>query len=104
MSVKIKVLNEQDWNGREYAEHAFREGGWMSQFDGVIGYVIAAVVKAPDTGAITLEREARTFADSGDDNTLAVSVVKTIERKLNEAFPDPNKQEPDVKLWVPDGY
>jgi hypothetical protein len=29
-------------------------------------------------------------------------VVKTIERKLNEAFPDPNQQVPEAKLWVPE--
>lgn len=66
---------------------------------GVIGYVIAAVVKQDD-GGITLEREVAVHADNVEDNDLAESVVKTIERKLNEAFPDPNQPEPS-KLWVP---
>jgi len=60
------------------------------------------VVKDPETGAITLERDIAVNADNAEDNELAESVVKTVERKLNEEFPDPNKQrEPDVKLWVP---
>jgi hypothetical protein len=67
---------------------------------GVIGFVIAVVVKNDEDGAITLEREIAVHADNAEDNTLAESVVKTIEAKLNEAFPDPNKPEPS-KLWVP---
>jgi hypothetical protein len=66
----------------------------------VIGHVLALVVKHPD-GAITLERDIAVSADNAEDNELAESVVKAIEEKLNEAFPDPNKPEPS-KLWVPD--
>jgi hypothetical protein len=69
-------------------------------FLAVIGYVVAAVVKRED-GSITLERDIAVNADNAEDNELAESVVKTIERKLNEAFPDPNKQEPEAKIWVP---
>ena len=72
-------------------------------FLNVIGYVVAAVVRQTD-GSITLERAIAVNADNAEDNELAESVVKTIERKLNEAFPDPNKQEPEVKLWVPNEY
>lgn len=68
-------------------------------FIGVIGYVIAAIVKGED-GAVTLERAIAVEADSFEDNQLAETVVKTIEAKLNEAFPDPNKPKPS-KLWVP---
>ena len=68
----------------------------------VIGHVIAVVVKDPETGAITLERDIAVNADSFDDNELAEATVKEIERKLNEAFPDPNRQEPTAKLWVPE--
>jgi hypothetical protein len=67
----------------------------------VIGYVVAAVVKG-EHGSITLERQVAVSADNAEDNELAESVVKTIERKLNEAFPDPNKREPEAKLWVPE--
>ena len=86
MSVAVAVLQAQE--------------DPIGGFENVIGYVLAAVVKNPDSGEITLEREIRTCADSADDNSLSESVVKTIEAKLNEAFPDPNKPEPS-KLWVP---
>jgi hypothetical protein len=68
----------------------------------VIGHVIAVVVKNPETGEISLERDIAVNADSFDDNELAEATVKTIERKLNEAFPDPNKRESEAKLWVPE--
>ena len=86
MSVAVAVLRAQEDPA----------GG----FENVIGYVIAAVVKHPEDGGVTLEREVAVYADSAEDNELAESVVKTIEAKLNEAFPDPNKPEPS-KLWVP---
>ena len=90
MSVAVAVLQSQE--------------DPIGGFENVIGYVIAAVVKNPTDGAITLEREIRTYADSADDNSLAESVVKTIERKLNEAFPDPKQAQevPEAKLWVPE--
>ena len=65
----------------------------------VIGHVLALVVRGED-GSITLERDIAVNPDSAEDNQLAESVVKTIERKLNEAFPDPNKKTP--RLWVPE--
>ena len=65
--------------------------------EGVIGHVLALVVKGED-GSITLERVIAVNADSAEDNQLAEATVKAIEAKLNEAFPDPNKQEPS-KLW-----
>ena len=76
------------------------ESGYLNPFNNVIGHVLALVVKGED-GAITLERDIAVNADNAEDNELAESVVKTIEAKLNEAFPDPNKPEPS-KLWVPD--
>ena len=85
MSVAVSVLKAQDEP--------------VGGFENVIGYVIACVVRQPD-GEISLEREIAVHADSGDDNALAESVVKTIEAKLNEAFPDPNQPEPS-KIWVP---
>ena len=85
MSVAVAVLRAQD--------------DPIGGFENVIGYVIAAVVKQDD-GGITLEREIAVHADNAEDNELAESVVKTIERKLNEAFPDPSKPEPS-KIWVP---
>ena len=100
MSVCIEVLREQDSDGREYGEVSFRQPRVVSDFRGVIGHVIAAVVKSPD-GSITLERDIAVSADNAEDNELAEATVKTIEEKLNEAFPDPNKPEPS-KLWVPD--
>jgi hypothetical protein len=104
MSVVIKILHERDWNGREYAEAAIRDPRLTSDaLSGVIGYVVAALVKHPSDGAVTLERAIAVTADNAEDNGLAESVVKTIERKLNEAFPDPNQQIPEVKLWIPDG-
>jgi len=66
----------------------------------VIGHVIAVVVKDVETGEISLERDISVHADNAEDNQLVEDVVKTIEAKLNEAFPDPNKPEPS-KLWVP---
>jgi hypothetical protein len=68
-------------------------------YDGVIGHVLALVVKGED-GSITLERDIAVNADSAEDNQLAEATVKEIEAKLNEAFPDPNK-EPEPKLWLP---
>jgi hypothetical protein len=85
MSVAIAVLRAQE--------------DPIGGFENVIGYVLAAVVRQPD-GEISLEREMAVHADNFEDNQLAESVVKTIEAKLNEAFPDPNKPEPS-KLWVP---
>jgi hypothetical protein len=89
MSVSISV-----WNPDEKSPTI------SAKFYDVIGSVIAAVVKHED-GSITLERDIAVSADNAEDNELAESVVKTIEAKLNEAFPDPNKPEPS-KLWVPD--
>ena len=85
MSVAVAVLRAQE--------------DPIDGFENVIGYVIAAVVKQAD-GGITLERAIAVHADTSEDNDLAESVIKTIERKLNEAFPDPNKPEPS-KIWVP---
>lgn len=68
-------------------------------YKGVIGHVLALVVKGED-GSITLERDIAVNADSAEDNQLAEATVKAIEAKLNEAFPDPNKQDPP-KIWVP---
>ena len=68
-------------------------------WEGVIGHVLALVVRGAD-GSITLERDIAVSADNAEDNELAESVVRTIEAKLNEAFPDPNKPEPS-KIWVP---
>ena len=68
-------------------------------YDGVIGHVIALVIKGED-GGITLERDIAVNADNFEDNQLAEQVVKDIEAKLNEAFPDPNKPEPS-KIWMP---
>lgn len=67
--------------------------------ENVIGYVIAAVIRH-ENGSISLERDIAVNADNFEDNQLAESVVKKIEAKLNEEFPDPNKPEPS-KLWVP---
>jgi hypothetical protein len=87
MSVAVAVLRAQE--------------DPIGGFENVIGYVIAAVVKQSD-GGISLEREIAVHADNAEDNELAESVVKTIERKLNEAFPDPNQRVPEAKLWVPE--
>jgi len=91
MSALIEVYNSQ--------------GSWESRTPdlsqgSVIGHVLAMVVRSED-GAITLERAIAVNADNAEDNELAESVVKTVERKLNEAFPDPSKQEPS-KIWVPE--
>jgi hypothetical protein len=96
MSVAIGVWKLNDLSYISPTEYPNTE---LVDLDNVIGYVIAAVVKQAD-GGITLEREVAVHADNAEDNGLAESVVKTIERKLNEAFPDPNQPEPS-KLWVP---
>lgn len=100
MSVQIKVLHEQDAEGKEYGDRAFTDGRVVAQFEGVIGYVLAAVVKDFESGEIALKREIAVYADNAEDNQLSEETVKKIEAKLNEAFPDPNKPEPS-KLWVP---
>ena len=100
MSVNIHILRERDADGKEYGEPAFRDGRLISEFEGVVGHVLALVVKGVD-GSITLERNIAVNADNAEDNDLAESVVKTIERKWNEVFPDPNKPEPS-RLWVPE--
>lgn len=66
---------------------------------GVIGHVIAAVVKNDD-GSITLERDIAVNVDSFEDNELVEHVIKDIEAALNSVFPDPNKPQPS-KIWVP---
>ena len=86
MSVAIAVLKAQEEP--------------IYGFENVVGYVIAAVVKQED-GGLTLERDIAVNADNAEDNDLAESVVKRIERKLNEEFPDPNQPEPS-RLWVPE--
>lgn len=86
MSVAIAVLKAQEEP--------------IGGFENVIGYVLACVVRQPD-GEISLEREIAVHADSFEDNQLAEATVKTIEAKLNEAFPDPNKQDDQPKIWVP---
>ncbi len=101
MSVSIKIFREQDSDGKEYGEPAFRQSGLVSELNSAIGYVVAAVIKHND-GAISLERDIAVNADSFDDNELAEATVKTIERKLNEAFPDPNQKVPESKLWIPE--
>ena len=101
MSVRIKILHEQDSEGKEYGELAFHDSRLISEYANVIGHVVAVVVLDPETSEISLERDIAVNADSFEDNQLAESVVKTIEGKLNEAFPDPNKPEPS-KLWVPE--
>lgn len=101
MSVKIRILHEQDSEGREYGEQAFHDGRLVSEFAGVIGRVLAVVVRHHD-GSITLEREVVVSADNAENNEVAESVIKTIERKLNEAFPDPNEHQSPANLWVPE--
>jgi hypothetical protein len=93
MSVKILIEG--------YTDHPLVMSD-ISAWNNVIGHVIAVVIKNPETGEISLERDIAVNADSFEDNELAEATVKTIERKLNEAFPDPNKQEPETKLWVPE--
>ena len=99
MSVRIKVLHEQDAEGKEYGEPAFHDSPLVAEIGGSIGYVIAALSKHAD-GSITLEREIAVHADNAEDNDLAEHVVKDIQAKLEEIFPDPNKPQPS-KLWVP---
>jgi hypothetical protein len=99
MSVIVRILHERDINGKEYGEPAFQDPRVLFDARGVIGHVLALVVKNED-GGITLERDISVNADNAEDNQLTESVVKTIEAKLNEAFPDPNK-EPEPKIWVP---
>ena len=104
MSVTVQVIQEQDSEGKEYGEILHGDGRITTSIYGVIGHVIAAVVRQKD-GSITLERSIAVSADNIDDNDLAESVVRRIERKLNEEFPDPTQQAtPEPKLWVPDGY
>ena len=93
MSVYVEVFVE----GTEDIEYP-GDSEFLQQH--VIGRVLALVVKGED-GSITLERDIAVSADNAEDNELAEATVKTIEEKLNEAFPDPNKPEPS-KLWVPD--
>ena len=93
MSVCVEVHNEDSSTREEYWETIFSQPN-------VIGRVLALVVRGTD-GAITLERDIAISADNAEDNELAESVVKTIEAKLNEAFPDPNKPKPS-KIWVPE--
>jgi hypothetical protein len=92
MSVKILIEG--------YTDHPLVMSD-ISAWNNVIGHVIAVVIKNPETGEIYLERDIAVNADSFEDNELAEATVKTIERKLNEAFPDPNKV-PETRLWIPE--
>lgn len=83
----------------EVREKPYDESRTVFSQPNVIGHVLALVVKGED-GSITLERDIAVNADSAEDNQLAEATVKAIEAKLNEAFPDPNKQE-QPKIWVP---
>lgn len=97
MSVSIGVWKPNVLSDISPTEYPTTE---LFSAENVIGYVIAAVVKHED-GGITLERDIAVNADNPEDNELAESVVKTIEAKLNEAFPDPNRPQPS-KLWIPE--
>jgi hypothetical protein len=99
MSVIVRILRETDIDGKEYGEPAFQDPRVLFDSRGVIGHVLALVVKSED-GGVTLERDICVSADNAEDNQLAESVVKDIEAKLNEAFPDPNKK-PESSIWVP---
>jgi hypothetical protein len=92
--MSVNVLIEKD------TDHPLVKSD-VAQYLNVVGRVLALVVKHPD-GSITLERDIAVSADNAEDNELAESVVKTVERKLNEAFPDPNQRIPEAKLWVPE--
>lgn len=96
MPTRIEVHKENESTGDPYDENRTL----VYEQENVIGRVLALVVKGND-GSVTLERDIAVSADNAEDNELAESVVKAIEEKLNEAFPDPNKPEPS-KLWVPD--
>ena len=98
MSVRIEVLKENELYSVEpdYQPPV----SLVEDLNEVIGYVIAALVKQPD-GSITLERAIAVHADNAEDNDLAEHVVKDIQAKLEEIFPDPNKPQPS-KLWVPE--
>ncbi len=87
MSVAIAVLKAQEEP--------------IGGFENVIGYVIAAVVRDPDSGSITLEREIAVHADNAEDNQLAEQVVRDLQEKFEEAFPDPNKPQAP-KIWCPE--
>lgn len=68
-------------------------------YTNVVGHVLALVVKQGD-GSIILERDIAVNADNAADNELVENVVKDIQAKLEEIFPDPNKPVAS-KLWVP---
>lgn len=88
MSIHIHTRSE-----RQQAE--------QNGFTDVIGYVLAAVVKNREDGSVTLERDISVHADNFEDNQLAEQVVKDLQAKFEEIFPDPNKPQPS-KLWVPE--
>lgn len=97
MSVCVEVNNgNYEPTGDPYDDYRTL----VYEQENVIGRVLALVVRGAD-GSITLERDIAVSADNAADNELAESVVKAIEAKLNEAFPDPNKPEPS-KIWVPE--
>ena len=92
MSIQVSINPE----GEKYENFPGGEEQW---YTGVIGHVLALVIKLPD-GQIELIRDIAVNADSFEDNSIAEATVKTIEAKFNEAFPDPNKP-PETKIWVP---
>ena len=83
----------------EVRELATDESKTLFSSPNVIGRVLALIVRHED-GGITIERDIAVTADNAEDNELAERVVKDLQTKLEELFPDPNKPEPS-KLWVP---
>jgi len=95
MAVRVEVHKEAEETGDPYDSNRTL----VFEQENVIGRVLALVVKGDD-GSISLERDLSVNADNFDDNQLAEATVKTLEAKLNESFPNPNKQE-EPKIWVP---
>jgi len=98
MSVHIKILHEQDADGKEYGEPAFHDARIISETRNVVGYSLVLVIKKPD-GGLDVERVFAVNADSVEDDAVVTDFIKTVEAKIGEIFEPVS--EPS-KIWVPE--
>jgi len=97
MSVLIKILHEQDAEGKEYGEPLLYDPRLIEEVANVVGHALVLVAKKPN-GDLDVERIIGINSDSAEDNAVAGDFIKTVEKKLAELFeptPEPSK------LWVP---
>lgn len=73
-------------------------GNTESLYD-VVGHVLVAVVHGKD-GSLAIERFVGVnIEDFPEDGATVTAFIQDIEKKLNEALPEP---EPVPQIWIPE--